>query len=193
MTASLTTADNSLREIVPARETGQDPCGDRRVSAGDQSVHVIPGGSFAGASRVTDQDQERVGMVLCGFDLAPCAATDRSTERDQQLGQDRDRLGRPDALLRPAPRRTGRAAFTASGSSKPSSLVGGQKCRAAATACLALVAACVDETGFGLVRWAIRPRAGARRTRTALDGPGIAPDLPAHDDTFPSRLRRAVP
>ena len=37
--------------------------------------------------------------------------------------------GRPGALLRPAPLRTGRAAFTASGSSKPRGIVGVQKCR----------------------------------------------------------------
>ena len=35
--------------------------------------------------------------------------------------------GRPGALLRPAPLRTGRARFRASGSSKPGWLVGGQQ------------------------------------------------------------------
>ena len=36
--------------------------------------------------------------------------------------------GRPGTLLCPAPLRTGRAAFTASGSSKPWRFAGGQKC-----------------------------------------------------------------
>ena len=40
--------------------------------------------------------------------------------------------GRPGALLRPAPLRTGLAGFLASGSSKPCGLAGGQKCWAAA-------------------------------------------------------------
>ena len=58
-------------------------------------------------------------MMTGRLDLEVGAAADRGAERDQQLREDRDRSGRPGTLLCPAPFRTGRAAFTASGSSKP--------------------------------------------------------------------------
>ncbi len=48
--------------------------------------------------------------------------------------------GRPSALLRSAPLRTGRAAFIASGSSKPGGVACGQKCRVAAVAGVLAVA-----------------------------------------------------
>ena len=61
------------------------------------------------------------------------------------------RSGRPSALRRSAPLRTGRARFRAPGSSKPRRLVGGRKCRAAA----GVAAAGVYETGFLLVGRAV--------------------------------------
>src|ERR1035441_11102944 len=70
----------------------------------------------------------------------------------------RDSTGRPSALLRPAPPRTGLAAFTASGSSKPRRLAGGQKFRALAGPGMMHGAALGGyETGFGLVRRAVVP------------------------------------
>jgi len=61
--------------------------------------------------------------------------------------------GKPGTSLCPAPLRTGRAPFDASGSSKPRRLAGGQKRRSLATASIALtVAVGVYETGCGLVR-----------------------------------------
>src|SRR5680860_1841236 len=67
------------------------------------------------------------------------------------------RSGRPGALLRPAPLRTGLAAFTASGSSKPRGLAGRQKCCARAVAEVPALALGVDETEFRLVRRAVPP------------------------------------
>jgi hypothetical protein len=69
--------------------------------------------------------------------------------RDCRVGQG--------ALLRPAPLRTGRAAFTASGSSKPLRLAGRQKCCAAAGADGSALAIGVYETGFDFVRCAVLP------------------------------------
>src|SRR5204863_7814266 len=72
--------------------------------------------------------------------------------------------GKPGTLLCPAPLRTGRASFPASGSSKPCWLVGGQKRWAAAVG-----AAGVYETVVSLVRHAVRRlddhdrRAGGRQ------------------------------
>jgi hypothetical protein len=68
--------------------------------------------------------------------------------------------GRPSALLRSAPLRTGRAAFTASGSSKPIGVACGQKCRVTAVAAggVPAVAVGVCETVFGFVRRAVAPR-----------------------------------
>jgi len=57
--------------------------------------------------------------------------------------------GRPDALLRPAPLRTVRAAFTAHGSSKPLGLAGVQMLRVfAASDGVSSETADVGETGF---------------------------------------------
>ena len=64
--------------------------------------------------------------------------------------------GRPGALLRPAPLRTGRARLCASGSSKPLGLAGGQKCRAISLPGVLPVAVSVQETECSLVRRAAR-------------------------------------
>ena len=67
--------------------------------------------------------------------------------------------GRPDALLRPAPLRTVRAAFTAHGSSKPLGLAGVQMLRVAAlSGGVSSEAANVGEAWF--VRRAVRPAVG---------------------------------
>jgi len=69
--------------------------------------------------------------------------------------------GRPGALLRPAPLRTVRAAFTAHGSSKPLGLAGVQMLRVAATfGGVPSLAAGVDETGVGLVRRVVHSGGG---------------------------------
>ena len=65
--------------------------------------------------------------------------------------------GRPGALLRPAPLRTGRARFRASGSSKPRGLADGQKCWAVAGPGVIPVAVCVHKAECSLVRCSVRP------------------------------------
>src|SRR5450759_3729038 len=66
--------------------------------------------------------------------------------------------GRPGALLRLAPLRTGRARFRASGSSKPWRLTGGQKCwPVVITGGVLVMAVGVYETGFGLFRRVVLP------------------------------------
>jgi hypothetical protein len=66
------------------------------------------------------------------------------------------RPGRPGALLRPAPLRTGRARFHASGSGKPCWLAGGQKCQARAFSGVLPVAVSVQEAEFSLAGLAVR-------------------------------------
>src|ERR1019366_8565345 len=65
--------------------------------------------------------------------------------------------GRPGALLRPAPLRTGLATFTASGSSKHPGPTGRPKSCGRALADVSALALGVDETEFGLVRRAVLP------------------------------------
>src|SRR6266487_4088260 len=83
--------------------------------------------------------------------------------------------GSGDALLRPRPLRTGRAAPTASGSSKPRGLAGGQQCWAAAGAQAAAVSVHKEWCGR-LVRRAVTRVAGDRRFADRLTD-GLEPFL----------------
>src|SRR6266498_4470519 len=84
--------------------------------------------------------------------------------------------GSGDALLRPRPLRTGRAAPTASGSSKPQGLAGRQKCWAAAFAPAAAVGVHKTRRG-GLVRRAAA-RVGGDRTFADRLTDGLEPLFP---------------
>ena len=81
--------------------------------------------------------------------------------------------GRPGALPRRAPLRTGRAAFTAHGSSKPLGRVGVQMLRSLPRPAVAAVER-VGEAGFGFVRRAVRP-GGGRDDRYAGVGQPLFP------------------
>jgi hypothetical protein len=54
---------------------------------------VIERAALPGATRITDQQKELVGVMQGRFDPKVGAAADQRAAADQQLGEDRDRVG----------------------------------------------------------------------------------------------------
>ena len=82
-------------QISPSPE--DRPVRIRRSTCGstlsDQLADVIPGGALSGLGAVADEEHELVGVMPGRLDGEPGAAADGGAEGDQQLGEDRDRVG----------------------------------------------------------------------------------------------------
>ena len=68
----------------------REECG---VDGAQQPGDVIKRGALAGLGAVTDEDDELVGVMMRRLDLEVGAAADQRAARDEQLGEDRDRIG----------------------------------------------------------------------------------------------------
>ena len=67
--------------------------GEAGVRVGEQAGDVIERAALSRFRGVADEEHELVGMVLGRFDLEERLVADHRAARDQQLGEDRDRVG----------------------------------------------------------------------------------------------------
>jgi hypothetical protein len=148
---------------VAGQQPGQNLGADlrTRLGAGPQERHdlwvTVQGQQVVGIGRgELPQHQPLSGLKRLHTKIVvlhgPGLQTDSLPHRHDRLG----RPGRPGALLRLAPLRTGLVRFHASGSSKPQGLAHGQKCWALALFGVLPVAVSVQKAEFSLVRWAVR-------------------------------------
>ena len=80
-------------EPLARRETGDDPLGhEGLVEIFDDGLDRVPGAALSPRARGTDQDDELVGPVPARAYPEVRAATERGSEADEELDQDRDRV-----------------------------------------------------------------------------------------------------
>ena len=77
---------------LAAGEAGRHARGEAGVRVGQQAGDVIERAALSRFRGVADEEHELVGMVLGGFVLEERLVADHRAARDQQLGEDRDRV-----------------------------------------------------------------------------------------------------
>ena len=76
----------------PLERPGRHARGEAGVRVGEQAGDVIERAALSRFRGVADEEHELVGVVAGRFDLEEGAVADHRAARDQQLGEDRDRV-----------------------------------------------------------------------------------------------------
>ncbi|MGI9099212.1 MAG: hypothetical protein ACR2H2_12125 [Solirubrobacteraceae bacterium] len=93
LAARVVVADLPDQSFARRQSRGHAASGEVAVDVGEQRVDMVPGGAFAALAGRSDEDHELVEVMVGCLDGVVDVASGGGTERDEELRQQRHRVG----------------------------------------------------------------------------------------------------